>query len=217
LVILVTIYYLLLDWQGLRDWLIGLAPDAEQADVYRLLQEINQAWRAYLRGTLTLMFIMAIFFMIVGLAIGLPGAVALGLLTGLLSIIPELGPFIAGIIAALVALFEGSNFLLMSNFWFAVLVGAIYLVVMQVKALWLRPLIMGRFLHLNTGLVFIAIIGAALISGVLAALIILPALVTVGQVGHYIRAKLLGLPPWPLPDLPGVAAPITVNDPVEIS
>jgi predicted PurR-regulated permease PerM len=202
LVILVAMYYLLLDWQGLRDWFIGLAPEREQADILRLLQEINQTWRAYLRGTLALMFIMGIFFAIVGLAIGLPGAFALGLLTGLLSIIPELGPTIAGIISVLVALVEGSNFLPLSNFWFAVLVGVIYIVVMQVKALWLRPLVMGRFLHMNTGLVFVAIIGAALISGILAALIILPLLVTIGQIGRYIRARLLGLDPWPSEQLP---------------
>jgi predicted PurR-regulated permease PerM len=198
LVILVAVYYLLLDWQGLRDWFIHLMPDSEQADFYRLLGEINQTWRAYLRGTLLLMFMMGIFFTIVGLAIGLPGAVGLGLLTGLLSIIPELGPTIAGIIAVLVALFEGSNFLPLSHFWFAVLVAAIYVVVMQVKALWLRPLVMGRFLHMNTGLVFVAIIGAALISGILAALIILPLLVTVGQIGRYVRCKLLNLEPWPM-------------------
>jgi predicted PurR-regulated permease PerM len=174
IVILVTIYYLLLDWKGLRDWLIGLFPEMEQADLARLLREINAGWRAYLRGTLTLMLIMGIFFIIVGLAIGLPGAVALGFLTGLLSMIPELGPTIAGIISVLVAFFEGSNFLPLSNLWFAIMVGVIYVTVMQVKSLWLRPLVMGRFMHLNTGLVFVAIIGAALISGILAALIILP-------------------------------------------
>ncbi|MCA9944666.1 MAG: hypothetical protein KC449_14350, partial [Anaerolineales bacterium] len=54
-----------------------------------------------------------------------------------------------------------------------------------------------RFLHMNTGLVFVAIIGAALISGVLAALIILPLIITAGQIGHYLRSKLLHLDPWP--------------------
>ena len=197
LVVLVAIYYLMLDWQRLRAWLIGLMPDSEQADLNRLLEEIDRTWRAYIRGTLLLMFMMGVFFTIVGLALGLPGAVGLGVLTGLLSIIPELGPSIAGIIATLVALFEGSNYLPLSNFWFAVLIASIYLVVMQVKALWLRPLVMGRFLHMNTGLVFVAIIGAALISGVLAALIILPLIITAGQIGHYLRSKLLHLDPWP--------------------
>jgi predicted PurR-regulated permease PerM len=197
IVILVTIFYLLSDWEGLRAWLLRLFPEREQKDISRLLHEINITWRSYLRGTLTLMFIMGIFITIVGLAIGLPGAVALGLLTGLLSIIPELGPTIAGILSALVALFEGSNFLPLSNFWFAVLVGGIYLVVMQLKSLWLRPMVMGRFMHMNTGLVFVAIIGSALISGVLAALIILPVLATVGQIGNYVRRRLYNLPPWP--------------------
>ncbi len=196
IVILVTIYFMLLDWQGLRDWFIAIFPKSEQADLTRLLRQINATWRGYMRGTLALMFIMGVFFIIVGLAIGLPGAVALGLLTGFLSIIPELGPTIAGILSVLVAFFEGSNFLPLSNFWFAILVGGIYIVVMQVKSLWLRPLVMGRFMHMNTGLVFIAIIGAALIWGVLAALVILPVLASAGQIGRYIRAKLLDEDPW---------------------
>jgi predicted PurR-regulated permease PerM len=195
-VILVTTYYLLADWEGMRDWFIGLFPETEQSDLARLLAEIDESWRGYLRGTLTLMFIMGIFFVAVGLGIGLPGAVALGLFTGLLSMIPELGPTIAGVLSVSVALIEGSSFLPLSNFWFAVLVAAIYLVVMQLKSLWLRPLVMARFMHMNAGLVFVAIIGAALIFGILAALIVLPMIATVGQIGHYVRCKLLNLDPW---------------------
>ncbi len=196
-VILVTTYYLLADWNGLRRWFINIFPAAEQMDLARLLHEMDVTWRAYLRGTLMLMFIMGVFFIIVGLAIGLPGAVALGLLTGLLSMIPELGPTIAGILASLVAFLEGSNYLPLSNFWFALLVAGIYIVVMQLKSLWLRPLVMGRFMHMNTGLVFIAIIGSALIFGVLAALIILPVVASAGLLGHYIRCKLLDIDPYP--------------------
>lgn len=197
LLMLVTVFYLLRDWQGLRDWLIGLAPQSEQADLHHLLQDIDSTWRAYFRGTLTLMIMMAIFFTIAGLGLGLPGAVAIGLLTGLLSIIPELGPIIAGILATLVALFQGSNFLPLSNFWFAVVIAGIYVVVMQVKSFWIRPLVMGRFMHMNTGLVFVAIIGAALLSGIFAALIILPAIASISHIGHYVRCRLLNTDPWP--------------------
>lgn len=196
IVILVTIYYMLLDWEGLRAWFMRLFPPPFQSDLTQLIAEIDKTWRAYLRGTLALMFIVGIFFIITGLAIGLPGAVALGLLTGLLSIVPEIGPAVAGVISATVAFFEGSNFLPLSNFWFAILIGVIYIVVMQVKSLWLRPMVMGRFMHMNTGLVFVAIIGSALISGVLAALVVLPVMATVGQIGYYIRCRLFDLDPW---------------------
>ncbi|MCA9932791.1 MAG: AI-2E family transporter [Ardenticatenaceae bacterium] len=199
LLILVTAFYLMRDWRSLYDWMFRLIPPQEEADLQRLLFEINTTWRAYLRGTLMLMFMMGIFFTILGLALGLPGAVAIGLMTGLLSIIPELGPMIAGILASLVALIQGSNYLPMSNFWFAVLIAAIYVVVMQLKSFWIRPLVMGRFMHMNTGLVFIAIIGAALLSGILAALVVLPVIASVSLIGHYIRCRLLDISPWSTP------------------
>lgn len=197
IMVLVTTYYLLRDAAGVRNGLLGLAPGYERPYFERLLTEINHSWRAYLRGTLSLMLMMGVFFTIFGLAVGLRGAVALGILTGLLSIIPEIGPTIAGILAALAALFQGSSFLPLSNLWFALLVLAVYVVVMQIKSFWLRPVIMGRFMHMNTGLVFVAVIGAALLSGILAALIVLPVLASVAQIGHYIRCRLLDEEPWP--------------------
>jgi predicted PurR-regulated permease PerM len=199
LLIVVTAYYFLLDWEKLRDWIIQIAPESEQLNMRRLLQEIDATWRAYMRGTLALMFIMAIAFIIIGIAIGLPGAAILGLVTGFLSMVPEIGPVIAGTVSVLVALFEGSNFLPINNFWFAVLVAVIYVVMMQIKSLWLRPHVMGRFMHMNTGFVFVAIIAAVVLQGVLAALIVLPILATIGIIGRYLRARLLNLDPWPEP------------------
>jgi predicted PurR-regulated permease PerM len=196
-IIIVVAFYLMNDWSGLRKWLINILPESGRADSERLLGEIDQIWRAYMQGTFALMLIMGIFFIVVGLAIGLPGAVAIGLITGLLSMIPELGPWISGAIAVAIAYFAGSNHLPISNFWFAVLVAGIYLVVTQVKSIWLRPQVMGRFMHMHTGIVFLAIIAAALLEGIFAALVILPLLATVGILGRYIRAKLLDFDPWP--------------------
>lgn len=196
-IIIVTGYYLLLDWPGLRDWLLRLLPEIDRPDAARVIDEVDQVWRAYMQGTLALGFIVGVFFIIVGYAVGLPGAVAVGIATGILSMIPEVGPWIAGVIAVLIAYFAGSNFLPISNLWFAVLIAGIYLVVMQVKSIWLRPRVMRRFMHMNTGLVFLAIIAAALLQGILGALVVLPILATLGVIGRYLRARLLDLDPWP--------------------
>jgi predicted PurR-regulated permease PerM len=215
LLIVVTAYYFLLDWEKLRDWIISIAPDSEQQNMHRLLHEIDGTWRAYMRGTLALMFIMAIAFTIIGIAIGLPGAAILGLITGLLSMVPEIGPVIAGTIAVLVALIEGSNFLPIENYLFAALVAGIYVVMMQIKTLWLRPHVMGRFMHMNTGFVFVAIIAAVVLQGILAALIVLPILATIGIIGRYLRARLLNLDPWPeTPPPPPLREPAAVPAPV---
>ncbi|HXV99191.1 MAG TPA: AI-2E family transporter [Anaerolineae bacterium] len=197
LVILVSSYYLLLDGERLVAWIVGLVPAPTQPDVIRLFAEIDVIWRAYLRGTLVLMFIVAVTFMLVWSVMGLPGALILGLLAGILTVIPEVGPTIAAILAVLVALFQGSDFLPISNFWFAVLIFGVYFVLIQIKSIWLRPRIMGYFLSMNEGLIFVAIIGAVVLWGILGALLIVPLLATLGVIAHYVRCRLLNLDPWP--------------------
>jgi hypothetical protein len=56
---------------------------------------------------------------------------------------------------------------------------------------------MGRSVNLNEGLVFVAIIAAVIFSGVLGALIIVPVLASAIVVGRYLRARILGLDPFP--------------------
>jgi hypothetical protein len=56
---------------------------------------------------------------------------------------------------------------------------------------------MKRFLRLNEGLIFVSIIGATVLWGILGALIIVPLLATLRVIGHYIRCRLLHLDPWP--------------------
>ncbi len=195
-VIIVVSYYVLKDWQNLRRWLINILPESGRGDADKLLADIDGLWRAYMQGTLALMIIMAVVFIIIGFAIGLEGAVAVGIFAGIVSMIPEIGPFIAGGVAVIVAYIGGSSHLPLSNFWFAVLVAGIFAVVAQIKSIWLRPQVMGRFMHMNTGLVFLAILAAALLQGILGALIVLPILATIGVLGRYVRAKLLNIDPW---------------------
>ena len=197
LVIVVTVYYLLMDWDRMRDWFIGLAPEDYQSEIRQVYLEIKNVWSAYIRGQLALMFIVGVIFTAVWLLIGLPGAVILGLLTGLFSLVPEIGPLFAGGLAALVALFEGSAYLQISNGWFTLLVIGIYLLLINFKNIWLRPRVMGRSVNLNEGLVFVAIIAAVIFSGVLGALIVVPVVASLIVVGRYLRARILGLDPFP--------------------
>jgi len=200
LVIVVSVYYLLLDWEHAREWLIRLSPETYRKDTRRLFLEIKKVWSAYLRGQLALMFIVGVVFTIIWFAIGLPGALIIGILTGLFSLVPEIGPLIATLLAIAVALVEGSNFLPISNFWFGLLVLGIYLVLINFKNIWLRPHIMGRSVHMHQGLVFVAIIAAVVFQGILGALIIVPVLASAVVVGRYLRRRLLGLPPFQEPD-----------------
>ena len=211
LVIVVTVYYLLLDWDKVREWLIRQAPEPYRKDSRHLFLQIKKVWAAYLRGTLALMVIVAIVFTIVWVAIGLPGALVIGILTGLLSISPEIGPLTATLLAGAVALVEGSNCLPISNIWFAILVLGIYALLINVKNVWLRPRIMGRSVHIHEGLVFVAIIAAVIFQGILGALIIVPVLASAIVIGRYLRHRIYGESPFPDGDIE-IIIPETVVD-----
>lgn len=208
LVIVVTVLYLMLDWDKLRDWMIRQPPKEYQEDAERLFSAVKLVWAAYLRGTLALMFIVAIVFSIIWIVIGLPGALLIGITMGVLSIIPELGPMIGAALAIAVALVEGSNYLPLSNFWFGMLVLGIYTLLINVKNVWLRPRIMGRSVNLHEGLVFVAIIAAVIFQGILGALIIVPVIASAVVIGRYLRHRMYGEDPFP----PGESIFIEEND-----
>lgn len=197
LIILAVIYYLLRDWAHLRKRLSKFVPEQYLPDARRLYTEIKQVWRGYLLGSLLLMLIVGVVFSLAWVIIGVPGALVLGIIAGILTIIPDLGPAVAAGIAIVVALFEGSTYLQISNTWFALLVAAVYVGLINIKNIWLRPRIFGRSVHMHEGIVFVAIMVAVLVQGILGALIIVPLLASFSIVGKYTYRRILKLPPWP--------------------
>lgn len=194
LVILVSVHMFLSHWPRMRDWLINLAPPAYQGEINELYRRIRRVWMAYLRGQIVLMIIVGIVFTIAWGIIGIPGALALGVIAGFFTLVPDVGPFLAYLLAVGVALLEGSSWIPLSNLWVAGIVTAIYLILINLKGLWLRPYIMGRSVHVNEGLVFIAIVIATILEGIMGALLVVPLLASVAVIGEYLRRKILGLP-----------------------
>jgi predicted PurR-regulated permease PerM len=168
----------------------------------QLYNEIRNVWSSYLGGQIRLIVILAIIYSATWSVIGLPGALALGILAGLLNLIPEVGPAGAAILATTVALLEGSNFLPMSNIFFALLTLGVYLLVNTFKTVWLQPRILGHSVFLHEGLVFVAIVTAIILLGVLGVLIVVPLMATLVVLGRYLRRRLLGLNPFEKDDFP---------------
>jgi hypothetical protein len=80
------------------------------------------------------------------------------------------------------------------NFWVAGILIAVYLVLINLKNFFLRPIIMGRSVHMNEGLIFVVIIIATILEGILGALLVVPVLASVVIIAGYIQRKVLGLP-----------------------
>ena len=196
LVILVSVYLFLSEWHRMRENLFSSVPLPYRAEMEELYKRIRRIWMAYLRGQIVLMIIVGVVFTIVWLAMGIPGALVLGVLAGLFTLVPDVGPFIAVVIAAGVALLEGSKWIDLPNFWIAGILVAIYLVLINLKNFFLRPIIMGRSVHMNEGLVFIVIMIATILEGILGALLVVPVVASVVVISSYVQRRVLGLPPF---------------------
>ena len=196
LVILVSVHLFLSQWPTMRDWLINLAPPSYRPEIEELYNRIKRVWMAYLRGQIVLMVIVGVVFTIAWLIMGIPGALVLGVVAGLFTLVPDVGPFLAMVMAAGVALLEGSTWIPLSNFWVTGIVLIVYLVLINLKNFFLRPYIMGRSVHMNEALVFVAIIAATILQGILGALLVVPVLASVVVIGGYIQRRVLGLPPF---------------------
>ena len=198
LLFVVSLYYFLTHWDRMRSWLINLAPEPYEPDAQQLYGQIQGVWAGYLWGQMRLMLIVGVVYTFAWLVIGLPGALIIGPLTGLLTLIPDAGPLIATAIAVIVALLEGSLWLPISNVLFALLVIVIYVVLIAIKNVWVRPVVMGRSVEMHEGLVFVAIVGALIYGGILGALVVIPVMASLGIIGRYLRQRILGLEPFPV-------------------
>jgi len=197
MIILVGTYYFLADGHKIQAWVVRLAPADHREDLEHLYAQLGHVWADYLRSQLVFMFVVGLVDSIVWLAIGLPGAIVLGFLTGLTSFVHEIGAIVSGILSVLAALIGGSSFLPMSNFWFAVLVFILYMILTAIKNIWIRPIVVGRHVHLHAGIVFVVVIAALIFHGALAAFLVVPVLVSMLVIGRYLRRRILGLPPFP--------------------
>jgi predicted PurR-regulated permease PerM len=196
LVIIVSVHLFMTEWPRIRDGIVELALPAYHDDMRELFTRLRRVWMAYLRGQIVLMIIVGIVFTIAWLIIGIPGALVLGVLAGLFTLIPDVGPFLAVVLAMTVALLEGSSWIPLPNFWVAGIVFVVYLVLINLKNFWLRPYIMGRSVHMNEGLIFIAIMIATILEGIMGALLVVPLLASLTVIFDYLRRRVLGLSPF---------------------
>ena len=195
--IFVIYFYLVKDADRLRAFLDRVAPPGYTEELGHLREEINHVWKAFFRGQVVLGFAVGLIVWFTMMIVGLPNAGLMGLLAGLLEVVPTFGPILATIPALLIAFFQGSTYLPMSNFWFAVLVLAIYTVIQQTENAYLVPRIMGRRLLLHPVVIFIGVLAGGLLFGALGVLLAAPFIGTLRVLLTYVYAKLLDKDPFP--------------------
>jgi predicted PurR-regulated permease PerM len=145
-------------------------------------------------------------------ALGMPGALYLGIIAGLLEIIPNFGPFIATVPAVIVALIQGSVSLPINHLFFAVLIILFYILVQQVENNLIVPRVLGAALELSPLIVMTGIVIGVSVGGILGALLATPVIASGREILHYIDRKMQDQEPALIEDAaPGSGTPPSGN------
>jgi predicted PurR-regulated permease PerM len=196
--IMVVSFYLVKDGPSLREWIEKLPPPGYKDDFIRLRDDINNIWGAFFRGQLLLGTVVAFLFTIIGLVIGLPSPIVMGLFAGLMEFLPSVGHGIWLATAAIIAFFGGSTWMQVPNWIFVIIIVGLHLVFQQFDLNYLIPRIIGRQVHLSPLVVILGIVAGAAMAGVLGIALAAPTIASARVLGRYIFANLFDMDPFPV-------------------
>ena len=166
LLVPVFAFYFLVDWDHIVARAHAFAPPRHRARVADIAREIDAAVSSWIRGQLTVMTVLAALYALAFKIIGLHLGITMGLVVGLLTVIPFLGTLVgAGLAICMVLLdWQGAGQL--------AAVGAIFVVLHLLEAAVLTPRLVGKRVGLGeVGALFAVLAGGQLLgfAGVLLA------------------------------------------------
>ena len=172
-IVFLSIYLLSEGEQLLQLGLLQIANDRKRKRVKRLIEDVQRKLGNWMIGQTIISFIASVTLGVSLTLLGVPFALPLGVLVGLLATIPNIGTTVAIIPATLIALISGG--------WtkaFAVLV--IYTIYQQVENNILIPKIMGSVVGLKPIIVMLGVMIFLTLFGVWGAVLAVPAMVVLG-------------------------------------
>lgn len=191
LLILLTTFFLLRDGERIWAWVVRLFPRGAHRRVDVAGRVGWGTFGGYMRGQLLIALFHGISVAIVLVVLRVPLAPALGVLIFLGSFIPLLGLTIAGAICVAVAGLE-------HGLTAAIVVAVAIIVLLQLEAHLLQPVIMSRSVELHPLAIALSVLTGTLLAGIPGALIAVPLAAFVNTTAHALRAPLPTAAPPPL-------------------
>lgn len=185
LLIPLVLFYLLRDWQALLASIGELVPRKMHHKTQQIAQEIDAVLAEFLRGQLTVMLLMSVFYA-VGLKLaGLDLALPIGILSGVLGFIPYLG-IGTGIVLAIV-----SGLLEFNTVSQLIPILVVFSLGQLLESMWLTPNLVGDRIGLHPVVVIFALLAGGQLFGFTGVLLALPASAAIAVALRHVRTSYL--------------------------
>jgi predicted PurR-regulated permease PerM len=173
-------FFFVKDSERFTRWILDFTADRYRGHLREAGRRSATAVSSYLRGQATVGLVDGVFIGI-GLAIvGVPLVVPLAFLTFVAAFLPLVGAFVAGVLAALVALVT-------KGLTAALIVVGITVLVQQLEGHLLAPLLLGRAVSLHPVVIILALAAGGILGGIVGAFLAVPIAAVVTAAGTYLR------------------------------
>ncbi len=143
-------FYLLISYEKATDAVLVMIPKKKRPEFDEFTHEVNVSLRGYLKGTFLLSLSIFTMTLIAFSIFGLKGALIFALFCGLTNIIPYLGPWIGGAVAAIVGFSQGITV--------GILILISVFIIQSFETAILHPLLLGRATKLHPVLIILGLL-----------------------------------------------------------
>lgn len=179
-------FYMLMDSTKFKIRSRELTPPQYREEATYLASQLTTALGSFVRGQLLVAFIVGVLSSIALYFLELPFWLLIGITAGVLNMVPFVGPFVGGALAAIVALFNGS----VSQALWAV---GLFTAIQQFDNHVVTPLVQRTRVNLSPLVIVIALIAGGAVAGLVGVLVAVPAVTALRIVaGHLWRTRVLG-------------------------
>ncbi len=185
----VVAFYMLLDWHRLIESIDRALPRAHVGTVRMLARRIDDVISGFLRGQVTVCFILGLFYAVTLSFLGLNYAILIGVGTGILSFIPFVGTAVGFLVSTTVAI---------AQYWpdFAAigLVIGVFLLGQVLEGNFLTPKIIGDKVRLHPVWLIFALFAAGYLFGFVGMLLAVPVAAAIGVLMRFALEKYMESP-----------------------
>ncbi len=181
----VVAFYFLIDLPSVQRRLVDVFPENRRAEASHVGRQLNTAIGGFLRGQLVVAVIVGVMLSFGYWVIGLDFWLLIGLVGGVLNIVPFLGPWVGGFLGVLVAVTTAD----FSTAIWAVLVAVI---VQQIDNNFVSPSVLKATVRLHPAVTLLSLILGGTLAGLWGVVIAIPLVASIKIIlGHWWRTRVL--------------------------
>ncbi len=173
-------FFMMVQWEPITRWIDGMIPRGSYTVIKDLLHDMNTKLGGFIRGQLTVSFILGMAYALALTIAGLNYGFLIGVVTGILSVIPYVGSTFGLVTSLGIAWFQTGG-----DWSYIGIIAAIFLTGQFIEGNFITPRIMGQAVGLHPLWILFALLAGGTLLGLVGMLLAVPVAVIVSVLTRF--------------------------------